>query len=126
MKEIKLQAKTENLPRITAFLEKLGVGEQYAVMVSAEEIFINIASYAYKKEGDVTLRAGTQDGVFVMEFIDEGEAYNPLSVTAPNVALSAKQRKPGGLGIYIVRQMMDAVEYERRGNFNVLRLSKKM
>ncbi|MEG0703388.1 MAG: hypothetical protein RR449_07440, partial [Christensenella sp.] len=75
MKEIKLQAKTENLPHITAFLEKLGVGEQYAVMVSAEEIFINIASYAYDKEGSVTLRAGTQDGVFVMEFIDEGEAY---------------------------------------------------
>ncbi|MEG2361666.1 MAG: ATP-binding protein, partial [Christensenella sp.] len=122
MKEIKLQAKTENLPRITAFLEKLGVGEQYAVMVSAEEIFINIASYAYDKEGYVTLRAGTQDGVFVMEFIDEGEAYNPLTVTAPDVALSAKQRTPGGLGIYIVRQMMDAVEYERRGNFNVLRL----
>ncbi len=126
MKEIKLPAKAENLSRITAFLEELGAGDLYAVMVSAEEVFINIASYAYETEGEVTLRAGMRNGAFVMEFIDEGVAYDPLLAKIPDIELSADERTPGGLGIYIVREMMDVVEYERRGNTNVLRLSKKM
>ncbi len=126
MKEIKLPAKAENLPRINAFLKELGVGEVNAVMVSAEEIFINIASYAYKAEGDVLLCAEIQNGFLVMEFLDEGVAYNPLLAETPDVDLSSEKRTPGGLGIHIVRQMMDEVTYERRGNTNVLRLKKKL
>ncbi len=126
MQEITLPAKAENLSRVNAFLQEMGVGDQYAVLIAAEEIFINIASYAYETEGDVTLRAQMQDGCFVMEFIDAGIAYDPLTATAPDVGLSASERTPGGLGIFIVRQSMDSVEYERRGNCNVLRMSKKM
>ena len=97
------------------------------VAVAAEEIFVNIASYAYASDkGDVIIRAGVEAGQIVLEFRDSGKPFNPLNVKDPDISLAAEDRAIGGLGIYIVKKLMDEVRYEYRDGQNALIVSKKI
>lgn len=126
MEELKIKAEVCELPLLTAFLEHLGVGAFYPVTVSAEEIFVNIASYAYESGGEVLVRAGEKDGVLHMAFIDTGKPFNPLAFALPDVENSPKNKAPGGMGIFFIRSLMDRVEYERLDGKNILRVSKTL
>lgn len=93
-----------------------------------EEIFVNIASYAYEKEkrGTVTINIEHQDNKIIITFEDEGIPFNPLLVKDPDIKQSVEDRKPGGLGIYMVKKMMDNVEYMYRDNKNILIIEKNL
>ena len=91
----------------------------------AEEIFINIALYAYPETtGKVEVSAEKKDNKIELKFTDTGFAYNPLSKPDPDITLPPEQRALGGLGIFMVKKSMDDMIYERSEGKNILKLIK--
>jgi len=97
------------------------------VKVSIEEAVVNVMNYAYPPDtrGDVTIEAVSNDVRLKFSIIDSGKPFDPTVQTDVDTTLSAKDRSIGGLGIHIVRQFMDSINYERIDNRNVLTLRKK-
>ncbi|MDR0409836.1 MAG: SpoIIE family protein phosphatase [Spirochaetaceae bacterium] len=95
------------------------------LMMVNEEIFMNIASYAYPDtSGNVTVRASKNGSMFTLRYEDAGIPFNPLDLSDPDISAPLEDRTIGGLGVYLTRKMMDDVEYTRVGNKNVLILYK--
>lgn len=99
------------------------------VALCIEELFVNVASYAYEnRQGVCTIRLETQhtdtDGIVFIELTDSGKPFNPLEKEDPDITLSADEREIGGLGIYMVKKSMDQVTYDYCNQKNVLRLEK--
>ena len=135
MKELIVEAKRENLLEVQSFideqLEEVGcpMTTQIAIDVAVEELFVNIASYAYGQgEGVAVVQVKVlQDPLSVeITFIDNGKQYDPLEKEDPDVSLSAKKRKKGGLGIFMVKNTMDNVSYEYKDGKNILTIKKKL
>ncbi|MBP5363486.1 MAG: ATP-binding protein [Ruminococcus sp.] len=133
MKELELEALTDNLSKVQAFvdeqLEEAGcpIKIQIQIDIAVEEIFINIAHYAYSTEtGKATVRIEIlPDPPSVdITFIDKGIPYDPLAKSDPDVTLSAEERKIGGLGIFMVKKSMDDVKYQYLDGHNILTLKK--
>jgi sigma-B regulation protein RsbU (phosphoserine phosphatase) len=129
--EITVGAKLEELERVQLWVEGvLEKGEYPAkvrnqIEVSVEELFVNIASYAYSgKAGEVSISAGLDGRIFVMRFEDSGAAFNPLEHEAPDTKTGIEDRQIGGLGIHIVRKWMDEIVYKRDNGRNILTLYK--
>lgn len=106
--------------------------ERRLIEISAEELFTNIASYAYGPQGgDVQVECGlcpAEGGgreLFV-RFRDRGTPYNPFSRPDPDLTLPIEERPIGGLGIYMVKQFMDGVEYSRRDGCNITTIRKRL
>ena len=131
MKEKKFKAAVEELDNVTDFisgeLEKANVSQKIInqIAVAAEEIFVNIAHYAYPEgNGDAVIQVSTKDKI-VINFIDKGIYFNPLEKEDPDILESADDRKIGGLGIYMVKMTMNEVKYEYVKEHNVLTLIKE-
>ena len=102
---------------------------QVQIDTAVEEIFVNVASYAYEDEkGRITLKMkiGEDPKEAVITIIDSGTPYDPLAKEDPDVTLSAEEREIGGLGVYMTKQFMDEVSYERKDGQNMLTLRKKL
>ncbi len=133
MSELTLEAKVENLDEVLAFVDKIleeldcSPKAQMQIDVSVEELFVNIANYAYAPgTGPATIRVTKQNdpaGVAIT-FIDSGVPYNPLAKKDPDITLSAEERQIGGLGIYMAKKSMDSIEYEYTDGQNILRIKK--
>ena len=134
-RELDVEACDEQLPNVLAFVEKRLEGAnctpkaKMQLDLAVEEIFVNIAHYAYSPEiGRATVRVDvTEDPVCVtITFIDKGVPYDPLKKDDPDVSLSADEREIGGLGIYLTKQIMDEVSYEYKDGQNILTLKKTL
>ncbi|MBP3858001.1 MAG: ATP-binding protein [Ruminiclostridium sp.] len=132
MKEITVKAADEELNTVIAFVtEQLEAVEcpmkaQMQLEVAVEELFVNIAHYAYAPEiGNATIRTEITADTAEITFIDSGKFYDPLAKPDPDVTLSAEERQIGGLGIYMVKKSMDDVRYEYTDGKNVLTIVKK-
>lgn len=130
---IRLPARIEALDEVLSFLNRclrqFEIDEKYHInlQVVVEEIFVNIAHYAYLEEkGDVDLCCEKNEDTLRLIFYDRGTAYNPLEKPEPDVHLSAEERPIGGLGIYIVKQFMDRCFYYYQGEENILVLEKEV
>ena len=128
-------AKTEALSDVLAFVEQAlekyecSMKIQTAVCVAIEEVFVNVAHYAYGEgEGDVTLYIDfdeeTRNVTFKMA--DQGVAFDPLKKPDPDITLSAEDREIGGLGIFITKKTMDSVTYAYKNGENILTMIKKI
>lgn len=135
MKELDIEALNENLPKVLGFVKNslagtgCGAKEKYQIEVAVEEIFVNIASYAYNPEtGPATIRVETTEEPLsvVMSFIDNGKPYDPLAKPDPDVKLSLSERKRGGLGIFMTKKFMDEISYEYKDGQNILTLKKNI
>ena len=133
--ELTVEAKDESLARVLEFvdgqLETLDCPPkaQMQIDVSVEEIFVNIAHYAYPSgTGDATLRVETsrEPRSVTVTFIDRGIPYDPLSKPDPDITLSAEERQIGGLGIYMVKKSVDDIHYEYRDGQNILTFTKNL
>ena len=121
---------SEVIEFIDSFLESVHCSPkaQMQIDTSVEEIFVNIASYAYpegKGTADIDIYL-TSDNMVCIELTDSGKPFNPLARTDPDTSLTANERKIGGLGIFMVKKLMDKVEYVRHDNCNTLYLYKKI
>ncbi len=126
MKELIVDATIDNLTEVSefidAYLEEImcPMKAQLSIDVVVEEIYVNIAHYAYPgSSGKAVIRADGTDEVRIT-FIDEGIPFDPLAKADPDVTLSAEERQIGGLGIFMVKKMMDDVIYERKDGKNIL------
>ena len=133
MQERTFEAKVENLDQALAFvdecLEPLGASmkAQMQIDVAVEELFVNVASYAYAPEtGQVTIRVEPEDAAVAITLVDRGTPYDPLAKADPDVTLSAEDRQIGGLGIFMVKKSMDGMEYRREDGCNILTIRKKL
>lgn len=133
MKELVIDALTDNLPQVLAFVDgELEAADcpmkiQMQIDIAVEEIFVNIANYAYAPEvGTATVRVEVMDEPPAVDitFIDGGVPYDPLAKADPDVTLSAEERQIGGLGIFMVKKTMDDVKYEYLDGHNILTLKK--
>jgi anti-sigma regulatory factor (Ser/Thr protein kinase) len=97
------------------------------VNIAVEEVFVNISSYAYPSgEGEVAICVSSEPGRLVIEFRDGGTPYDPLDKTDPDTTLSADEREIGGLGILMVKKLMDDVRYRYEDGKNILTLVKNL
>ena len=133
MAELRIKAKVENLNDVMAFvdaeLEKLDcpMRAQMQIDVAVEELFVNIAHYAYAPgEGDAQITVRAADGMVEIEFRDSGVPYDPLAKADPDVSLSAEERQIGGLGIFMVKKTMDDMVYHYMDGQNVFKIRKKL
>ena len=135
MRELTIEAKLENLDEVLGFvdgqLEELEcpMKAQMQIDVAVEEIFVNIASYAYAPGiGNAVVRfESSQDPTSVtITFIDSGVPYDPVQKDDPDVTLSAEERGIGGLGIYMAKKAMDNMKYVYRDGQNILSISKSI
>ena len=133
MKEITVEARSENVSLVTEFVEEqlecmdCPMKIQMKMGIAIDELFSNIALYAYSSgDGDVTVRVEKQEepAAVRITFIDRGVPYDPLKKEDPDVTLSAEEREIGGLGIYLVKKTMDDISYEYKGGKNILSILK--
>ena len=126
-------AKTEALPDILGFVEETLEGYgcpmkiQMAVCVAIEEVFVNVAHYAYGNgEGDMNLGIGFDEENHAITFrmTDKGIPFDPLKKPDPDITLSAEEREIGGLGIFITKKTMDSVTYAYENGENILTMIK--
>ncbi len=130
---LKIAALAANLGEVQEFigqmLKEAGCREDIYLNVelAVEEVFVNIASYAYPgREGTVEIEAQITDepaGIRIV-FSDDGIPFDPLKKEDPDITLSAEERQIGGLGIYLVKEMMDEVHYRYEDGRNVLTVIK--
>ena len=130
---LKIEAKKENLDQVNDFVDSFLEAHdcpmklQMQIDLCVEEVFVNIASYAYGTgSGEAEIRISEDNGVITLTFIDEGIPYDPLAKADPDTTLSAQERQIGGLGIFLVKKTMDTVSYRHEGGKNVLTMSKKI
>lgn len=135
MKEITVPATLEELTRIQTFveseLERAGCSVKVTMQISiaVEEIYVNIAHYAYHPEiGEATVRCCVEgDPLQVMiQFLDHGKPFDPLAKEDADITLPAEERRVGGLGILMVKKSMDDVAYEYKDGCNILTLKKEI
>ncbi len=117
------------LDSINQLYQEFGFPEKsrMEVTIAAEEIFANIAQYAYDSQGGpVTIRCLVSDDPLhsTVEFIDNGKPFNPLTKIETDITLPANQREVGGLGIYIIKKCIDSIEYRYENNKNILTIKK--
>ena len=134
VKELKVDARVEELDAVLAFIDAELEGLNCPPNIQAkldlafEEVFVNIASYAYKDvTGSAVIKfAGLEDASgAAITFIDEGMKYNPLERPDPDVTLPAEERGIGGLGVFLVKKIADEVSYNYVGNKNILKIIKR-
>ena len=135
MEELSIPAIRENLPQALDFvgrnLDALGCDATVRMQldIAVEEIFINISSYAYSPgTGPVTIRfeAGESPKSAILRFLDGGAPYDPLAKEDPDIHQPLMERRQGGLGIFMVKQYMDGMEYAYRDGQNILTLIKNL
>ncbi len=135
MRELTLKAAVESIPEITDFIDAeleavdCPMKAQAQIDIAIDEVFANISSYAYGEgTGDATVRFAFDeaDRTACITFIDSGVPFDPLAVSDPDVTLPAEERRIGGLGIFLVRKTMDAVEYRYEDGKNMLTIKKKV
>lgn len=93
-----------------------------------EEAFTNVVKYAYEDKQDHTIdilfeKNGSQ---LIITTIDDGRHYDPTLKESPNIELTAEEREIGGLGIYLIRKMMDKVSYQRKDELNYFRMESRI
>lgn len=133
MKELIVPADVKQLENVLEFIDGQLEGIECPprilnnIHIAAEEIFVNISNYAYKPEdGDAIIRCIVEDTprAIIIQFVDNGKAFDPLAKDDPDVTLPIEEREIGGLGVYMVKKSMDSMEYQYSNGRNILTIRK--
>ena len=133
-RSITLSNDIDEVPKLAVFVdevcEETGI-DMHIVMqlnLAIEEAVVNVMNYAYPQgtSGNIEISVAYSDGALVFTISDEGKPFDPTKVSDPDTSLSAEDRPIGGLGIHLVRQLMDEVSYSYENNHNILTLKKKI
>lgn len=132
-KSMTLTNNVADIPRLNKFVEEacagqnLGEGFISELKLAIEEVVANVIHYAYDKneKGDIGVGLKFQAGEVSVEVKDAGKAFDPTEIKDADTDSSVEERRIGGLGLYLVRQLTDTMSYRREGNFNILSLTKR-
>jgi serine/threonine-protein kinase RsbW len=127
---LRVPARLENLGRLIGALsgcaEAQGFGKEKIskIELAAEEALVNIFRYAYPESpGDVEMVCRSEEERFAVEIIDSGIPFDAAAMPVPEVTEGDREREPGGLGIFLMKKMMDEVQYRREKDRNILTLT---
>ncbi|MCR5686812.1 MAG: ATP-binding protein [Lachnospiraceae bacterium] len=135
MKRLETGAVRDNLSKVLAFVDSTledvdcPLKTLYQIDIAVEEIFVNIASYAYSPgtgKAVIEIETEAEPGCVAITFRDSGIPYDPLAKEDPDITLCAEEREIGGLGIFMVKKSMDDVKYEYSGGQNILTIRKNL
>lgn len=137
MKELTVDAKIENLNKILDLinneLQTLNSSTKIKMHIelAVEEIFSNIVNYAFEKNisqdyNNIIFKLNISKNCLTLVFIDSGKPYNPLESLPPDINKPSSERNIGGLGILIVKNIMDEIHYIHQNNQNILTLTKNL
>jgi len=131
MEKLTIDATVENLPNVTEYitssLEEKNCPMKIIMQMELviEEIFVNVASYAYRPNvGPVTICKTFEGNSITIDFIDGGTPYNPLEHKDPDINAEIDDRDIGGLGIFLIKKNVDEIFYERKDGKNILTIKK--
>lgn len=126
---LKLPASLDSLHRIIHMVSGCTEEQHFSkqriseIEIAVEEALVNIFEYSYaEKNGTVEVFCKLDDGNFVIEIIDSGIPFNILTAKEPDITSGISERSIGGLGIFLIRKLMDDVRYRREGDRNILTL----
>jgi len=128
---LRLPAELDQLPAFLGYIRRMaetaGLPEERAVRLelAVEEALANVCGYAYAdraRAGTVLCRIELRPEGMAVEIVDEGAPFDPLARPDPDTTLDLDRREPGGLGIFLVKRLVDALAYRREGEGNVLRI----
>ena len=134
MHSVQFSAKFEYLDEIREFVGDIartgGFADKdiYNIQLAADEAASNIIEHAYEGVGNGVLEisCGMRDGAITIIMVDHGESFDPSVIPLPDLKADLSERKIGGLGIFLMRKLMDEVHYEsRRDRGNVLTMIKR-
>jgi serine/threonine-protein kinase RsbW len=131
---VRLANRLEEIERLAGVIEAFCAKHQlpdaiaFAFNLSLDEVVTNIVSYAFPdvQEHPIDVRLCLKGDILQAEVSDSGRPFNPIDVPTPDLDAPIDERRIGGLGIHIVREMMDTLEYAREGDRNILRLRKRV
>lgn len=135
MKSIVIDAIIENLPKVMEFIDinleeaECNMKAQTQIEISVEELFVNIANYAYDGKvgkAEITYEYSDKPKNVKIQLIDSGVPYNPLAKDDPDITLSVDEREIGGLGIFMVKKNMDDVQYDYIDGQNITTIFKNI
>ena len=135
MKSLTVPARTEYIDKINDFVGQeleaydCSAKVQMQIELAIEEIFVNIASYAYHPvEGEAEIRCEVLEAPLrvVIQFLDNGKPYDPLAKDDADTSVEALEEREGGLGILLVKKAMDDVQYAYRDGKNILTILKRL
>lgn len=135
MKQMTLAATVENIQTVTDFVNDeleafdCPLKAQMQIDIAIDEIFGNIAHYAYAPltgEATVQVEVTGEPRQAVITFLDKGTPYDPLTAADPDITLGSEERSVGGLGIFMVKKSMDEVTYRFENGQNMLTIRKKI
>ena len=133
-RQLTLPNDVKQVPLLAEFIDGICEAAEVDMMLTMqlnlaiEEAVVNVMNYAYPAgtEGTVCIDAQVSDGVLQFVISDSGAPFDPTARAEVDTTLSAEERGIGGLGIHIVRQIMDSIDYKRVDGRNVLTLGKKL
>lgn len=130
---ISVQASTEHLSEVRDFVAKhatnCGFKKQDVadIRLAVDEAYTNIIKHAYKndKQKSVDIELSYNSNKLWISLLDTGDAFDPSSYSQPDVRKKIKEKKRGGVGVYLIKKLMDDVEYRTEGSVNEIRMTKR-
>ncbi len=117
-------------PLVAEFCARHALAEATAAQLTLvlDEAITNIISYAFDDSGEheISVRISLAPGALIAELVDDGREFDPLQVAAPDLAAPLAERAVGGLGVHLMRRLMDDIRYRREGARNHLVLAKRI
>lgn len=125
---ITLPAKLENLYKFMNTVSRCAKEQGFTqkrindIELAMEEALVNIFNYAYSDNtGDVEVTCSSDNDLFIVDIIDSGIPFNLLSYKDPDLTSDISEREIGGLGVFLMKKLMDDVQYRRENDKNLLR-----
>lgn len=131
--KITVKASTEHLSEVRDFVAEhaatFGFKQQEVadIRLAVDEAYTNIIKHAYQNNADETvdIELGYDDTEFWVTLLDTGNAFDINNYKKPDICQRIKQKKRGGVGVYLIQQLMDDVEYQTEDATNTIRMTKK-
>lgn len=131
---LSVKASTAHLAEVRDFVAshavKVGFSQKEIseIRLAVDEAYTNIIKHAYKNNGanPVEIELGSDSSSFWISLMDQGESFDMSSYKEPQLLEQIKQKKRGGMGVYLIQKLMDQVQYSRKGKFNEIRMTKNL
>lgn len=129
-----VEASTEHLAEVRDFVaahaENIGLGPKdiSEIRLAVDEAYTNIIKHAYKHSPTkkVNIEIGSDTDHLWISLMDRGKSFDPSTYSEPDLMQRIKEKKRGGMGVYLIRKVMDQVQYNRQGQTNEIRMVKKL
>lgn len=134
-KELLIKSRTENLTTVREFVssavEEVNIPKDIAgdIVLAVDEACTNIIKHAYKfiPDGDITIKLKYSEKKITVEITDQGSPFSPDTVPTPDLKKYFEEKRVGGLGMYLMKSLMDDVNYKSvPGKYNQVLLTKKL